>query len=188
MIKISGGKFKRTNLEVLERFVRPTSIAKRETIFSILESYALKKSFNLYSKSVILDIFAGSGSVGLEAISRGMFKVYFYENNKDVSRILRKNCLKICSNEQFEILEEDVMLSQFSSVKELVSIIFIDPPYNKYDINKILMNDFFKNLLNENTIIVIEKEIEKKLIINDKYKIFRLKKYKKNILYFIKLN
>ena len=48
MIKIIGGKFKKTNLEVPEDYVRPTSALKREAIFSILESYAHKNSINLY--------------------------------------------------------------------------------------------------------------------------------------------
>ena len=67
MIKIIGGKFKKTNLEVPEDYVRPTSALKREAIFSILESYAHKNSINLYKNIAILDLYAGSGSVGLEA-------------------------------------------------------------------------------------------------------------------------
>ena len=57
--------------------VRPTSVLKRKSIFSIIESYALKNSFELYNNHAVLDIFAGSGSIGLESLSRGMKKAYF---------------------------------------------------------------------------------------------------------------
>ena len=108
MIKIIGGKFKKTNLEVPEDYVRPTSALKREAIFSILESYAHKNSINLYKNMAILDLYAGSGSVGLEAISRGISKGIFVEVKKEVIDILKKNCLKICKDNQFEIINQDV--------------------------------------------------------------------------------
>ena len=94
MIKIISGKFKRSNLIVPHRNVRPTSAIKRGAIFSIIESYAYKNSFNLYKNKAVFDIFAGSGSVGLEAISRGMKEAYFYENNSKVLKILKKKLLQ----------------------------------------------------------------------------------------------
>ena len=94
MIKIVGGEFKRTNLSVAEN-IRPTSSIKREAIFSIVESYALKNNIDLYNNKAVMDIFAGSGAVGLEAISRGMKEAYFYENNPNVIKIL-KNKVMFC--------------------------------------------------------------------------------------------
>ena len=79
MINIIGGKYKRAKLEVPIQNVRPTSAIKREAIFSILESYASKNSYDLYANKCFIDLFAGSGSLGLEAISRGSAFGYFFE-------------------------------------------------------------------------------------------------------------
>ena len=80
MPNIIGGKYRRTVLEVPNKIVRPTSALKREAIFSILESYSIQNSIEIYKDKSIIDIFAGSGLIGLEAISRGIEKSYFIEN------------------------------------------------------------------------------------------------------------
>ena len=89
MPNIIGGKYKNTSIEVPSKLVRPTSAFKREAIFSILESYSIKHSIEIYKNKSILDIFAGSGLIGLEAISRGIEKSYFIENNESVIKILK---------------------------------------------------------------------------------------------------
>ena len=88
MIKIISGKYKRSNLIVHDQYVRPTSLIKRESIFSVIESYAVKNNINLYNNKAALDIFAGSGSIGLESLSRGMKKAYFYENFLQEGKIM----------------------------------------------------------------------------------------------------
>ena len=72
MIRITGGKFKQKKLASINDFVRPTSSLKREAFFSIIESYAIKNSIELYKNQIFLDLFAGIGTMGLEAISRGI--------------------------------------------------------------------------------------------------------------------
>ena len=111
MIKIIGGKYKRSNLVVPTKQCSSNfSMIKREAVFSIIESYAYKNSIDLYKNKAVLDIFAGSGSIGLEAISRGMKEAYFYENNPEVVKILKQNCFKICKNNKYVIIEDDVMI------------------------------------------------------------------------------
>ena len=112
MIRITGGKFKQKKLASINDFVRPTSSLKREAFFSIIESYAIKNSIELYKNKIFLDLFAGIGTMGLEAISRGMSEVIFIENNIEVLKILRKNCLSICKNNQFKIYDEDLINSK----------------------------------------------------------------------------
>ena len=90
MPSIIGGKFKRTKIEVPHKLVRPTSALKREAIFSILESYSSKYSIDIYKNKSIIDVFAGSGLIGLEAVSRGMKKSYFIEDDEGVFKILKK--------------------------------------------------------------------------------------------------
>ena len=97
MINIIGGNYKKTKLTVPLSDVRPTNSSKREAIFSTIESFVLKSNVNIYHKNCVLDLFAGSGSLGLEAISRGMEYGYFYENHINVLPDLRANCKKICT-------------------------------------------------------------------------------------------
>ena len=78
MPNIIGGKYKRTKLEVPNELVRPTSAIKREAIFSILESYSIKNSIEIYKNKSIIDIFAGSGLVGLRSNFKRYENVIFY--------------------------------------------------------------------------------------------------------------
>ena len=187
MIKIIGGKYKRSNLVVPTKNVRPTSVIKREAVFSIIESYAYKNSIDLYQNKAVLDIFAGSGSIGLEAISRGMKEAYFYENNPEVLKILKQNCFKICKNNRYVIIEDDVMI--FPPKKSLlpVSLIYIDPPYHQYNILELLLKLIKKNIIKKNTIIIVEAHIEDKFKVIEKLKVFDQRSYGKTLLYFIKL-
>ena len=88
-------KYKRKIINVPNDKVRPTSAIKREAIFSILQSYANNNSFDLYTNRCVIDLFAGSGSLGLEAISRGASFAFFYELDNNVIKILEENCQKI---------------------------------------------------------------------------------------------
>ena len=185
MIKIIGGNFKKTNLEVPLNFVRPTSAIKREAIFSVLESYAHKNSINIYKDMAILDLFAGSGSVGLEAISRGMSVGYFVEVNKEVLEILKKNCMKICKKNQFEIINDDVKNIFNDSFNFPISLIFIDPPYKKVDIDNILNKLISSKIKNKNTFIVIETDKKNVLKINENLKIIQEKSYGKTKILFL---
>ena len=156
MINIIGGNKKGSKLIVHAKDVRPTSAIKREAIFSILESYALKNGFNLYKNKCVIDLFAGSGSLGLEAISRGSSFGYFFELNYEASKCLEINCKKICNLDQYDILQQDVNTIININIAYPLSIIFIDPPY-KLNPFANLLNLFLKiNLINNETIIVIE--------------------------------
>ena len=167
--------------------VRPTSAFKREAIFSILESYSIKNSIEIYKNKSIIDIFAGSGSIGLEAISRGMKEAYFYENNPEVLKILKQNCFKICKNNRYEIIEDDVMIFPPKKLFLPVSLIYIDPPYHQYDILELLLNLIKNNIIEKNTIIIVEAHIADKFKVIEKLKVFDQRSYGKTLLYFIKL-
>ena len=186
MIKITGGKFKRKQLETISKHVRPTSSLRREAFFSIIESYALKYSQNLYDKKIFLDLFAGIGTMGLEAISRGMQKVIFFENNLEVIDILDRNCKKICNQSQYEIKEEDLEKSDINLNFNNISVIFVDPPYNNYNISNLLK--ILQGKINKNAIIGIESSIKDSFKIPEKLKIINKKKYGKTNLTFLILD
>ena len=185
MPNIIGGKYKRAKLEVPQKLVRPTSSLKREAIFSIIESYAMKYSFEIYKNKSIIDIFAGSGLVGLEGISRGMQMSYFIENNTDVVNILEKNCKKICKNNEFEIIFDNAINGIDRNFEIKPSIIFIDPPYRKEDLNYILKKILINNLISMNTFIIIETSKEEKLLIPEQLNLLKEKIYGKTKLLFL---
>ena len=185
MPNIIGGKYKNTSIEVTSKLVRPTSAFKREAIFSILESYSIKHSIEIYKNKSILDIFAGSGLIGLEAISRGIEKSYFIENNDEVIKILEKNCQKICKKNEFEIIFGNAIDSLDKKFFIEVSIIFIDPPYKKENINLLLLKILKNKIKAKNTVIVIEISKEEKITIPEGLSFIKEKIYGKTKILFL---
>ena len=185
MPNIIGGKYKKTILDVPSKLVRPTSAFKREAIFSILESYSIKHSIEIYKNKSIIDIFAGSGLVGLEAISRGMEKAYFIENSDNVIKILEKNCQKICKKNEFEIIIGNAINSLDEKFVIDPSIIFIDPPYKKENINFLLLKLLKNKIKSKYTFVIIETAKEEKIIIPEGLNFFKEKIYGKTKILFL---
>ena len=185
MPNIIGGKYKKTILEIPSKLVRPTSAFKREAIFSILESYSIKRSIEIYKNKSIIDIFAGSGLIGLEAISRGMEKSYFIENDYSVIKILEKNCKKICKNNEFEIIFKRAIDGLDKKFYIEPSIIFIDPPYKKENINLLLLKILKNKIKSKNTFIILEISREEKLIIPNGFTFLKERIYGKTKILFL---
>ena len=186
MIRITGGKFKQKKLASINDFVRPTSSLKREAFFSVIESYAIKNSIEIYKNKIFLDLFAGIGTMGLEAISRGMSEVIFFENNIEVINILRTNCLDICKNNQFKIYEEDLISSKLEIEFQNISVVYIDPPYSKYNLTKFLEN--LSNKIKDTTLIGLETSERDDIVIPENLNLLQKKTYGKTIIYFLKLS
>jgi len=186
MIRITGGKFKQKKLASVNDFVRPTSSLKREAFFSVIESYAIKNSIELYKNKIFLDLFAGIGTMGLEAVSRGMSEVIFFENNIEVINILRTNCLDICKNNQFKIYEEDLINSKLEIEFQNISVVYIDPPYAKYSLTKFLEN--LSNKIKDTTLIGLETSVKDDIVIPENLNLLQKKTYGKTIIYFLKLS
>ena len=185
MPNIIGGKYKKTSLDVPSKQVRPTSAFKREAIFSILESYAIKHSIEIYKNKSIIDIFAGSGLVGLEAISRGMEKAYFIENSDNVIKILKKNCQKICKKNEFEIIPRNAIHGLDEKFVIEPSIIFIDPPYKKENINLLLLKILKNKIKLKKTFVIIETSKGEKIAIPEGFTFFKEKIYGKTKILFL---
>ena len=185
MPSIIGGKYKRTKIEVPSKLVRPTSVLKREAIFSILESYFMQNSIDIYKDKSIIDIFAGSGLIGLEAVSRGMKKSYFIENDESVFKTLKRNCDKICKRNEYEIIFEKAIIGIERKFEIEPSIIFIDPPYNKENIDQILIKIIKNKIKVDDTVIVIETDKNQQIIIPDRLVILKEKIYGKTKLIFL---
>ncbi len=132
MIKISSGNLKGTKLFVPEgQMVRPSSSRTRAAVFNTLQH-----RFNLY-EFLIWDAYAGSGSLGLEAFSRGARPIVFTENNHSNFKILIKNLEKCVLSEECAHRMSALQWLD-SSIKPAKIMVFLDPPYQSDELSKII--------------------------------------------------
>ena len=147
-MRIVGGIYKGRKLFEFKGYeVRPTSDMTRESLFNILNAKIAGKSF--------LDLFCGTGAMGIEALSRGASKVYFNDKARDSLAILRKNLDKLKVEENYSVSNLDA-ITMLKASSEKFDIIFVDPPY-KIDMGEEVINNC-KGKLSENGFIVLEDE------------------------------
>ena len=130
-MRIISGNFKgRKLIEPVDKKTRPLKDLTKESIFNILEHSNLVKT--KLNNSKVLDLFAGTGSFGLECISRGSSDVTFVENYPDASDVLKKNIEKFNCEDKSIVINEDVSNSDIETklIDKKFDIIFLDPPYN----------------------------------------------------------
>lgn len=164
ILRVISGKYKDLTIETLrDRSIRPTTDRVKESIFNLIQQDC--------KGSIVLDLFSGTGALGIESLSRGAKKAYFVDNSRKSLSILKRNLSKIDDN--YVILERSYEKS-LPLIKEKVSLIFIDPPYDMKNYDNILNHLINSNIIDANTTIVIEREKTEK-----KYKIpFGLYLYK----------
>lgn len=150
-MRIISGRARGTKLVTLEGLdTRPTTDRVKESLFNLLQ-------YDFYDKH-ILDLFAGSGALGLEAMSRGATEVTFVDQNKACVEIIQKNIDKTRGNEQCKVIKDDV-LSAIRKHKPLsLDLIFMDPPYLKGHILPALESILEANVLKDGGLVVIEHE------------------------------
>ena len=178
-MRIVGGTFKGRTLKAPDTgLTRPTSDRAREALFNILSSYLLKTDNN-WADIVFADIFAGSGAVGTEALSRGAQKVFFVERNKEAIVCIRQNTKGITGA---EILCTDAL--ELPVLKIPCDIIFMDPPYQTRLGEKVLAHLPQKGWLKEDALIIIEVEKNEKPILPDGFVLKEERTYGKGKLIF----
>ena len=129
-MRVIAGKFRSRTLKAGENF-RPTTDRARETLFNILQTKI--------EGSVFVDAFAGSGSVGIEAISRSAAKVYFIESNRKALQILEQNLIQCCNEDNsWRIFTMDVWKS-FPVLPKGIDFFYFDPPYEFEKYSKLLV-------------------------------------------------
>ena len=129
--------------------MRPTSGKIRETLFNWLQ-------FEIANKT-ILDPFAGSGALSLEAISRGAKEVYLIEKNKKVSDTLASN-FKILNSSQYKIVNQDSLIFLEMQNKNPFDLVFLDPPFEKNLLPQTLKLLSKKNYIDTRSQLYIESE------------------------------
>lgn len=150
-MRIIAGTFKSRKIKpVPGKETRPTSDKIKEAIFHKLGPY--------FQGGYVLDLFAGSGSLGIEAISRGMDHVIFVESSKQAVRIIRANTEQLKMESQSEIVQKDAFqaLSVFSKQTKQFDLILLDPPYEKVSYENILEIIQAHDLLAPDGIVYVE--------------------------------
>lgn len=125
-MRVIAGGFRGRKLETIDdRTVRPTSDKVKGSLFNIISEYIFDSEF--------LDLFAGSGAIGIEAISRGAANTFFIDISNDSLKVLRKNLSTLHIEDKFEIYNADykTAIEKFKLRNIKFDIIFIDPPYSK---------------------------------------------------------
>lgn len=183
-MRVISGKARGTILHSIEeKETRPTLDRVKESLFNIIQSRI--------EESIILDLFAGSGAIAIEFLSRGARKAYICEKNVDAVVMINKNLTKTKLKENAIIYNEDYKkcLEKIKNIK--FDIIFLDPPYKEdYAIETV---KYIENqqMLQDDGIIIIETDEPEKITkkidnINSKYSIYDLRKYGRASLIFLK--
>ena len=151
MIRITGGLNRSRKLNVpTNGLTKPTMDKVRAAVFNALNEDIINKD--------VLDLFAGSGSYGLEALSRGAKKATFVDKEKEAVEVIKNN-VELLKEENAKIVRDDV-ISYLRNTKDKFDVIFVDPPY-RLEVYEIVLDLLNKNeLLNKNAIIVLESERE----------------------------
>jgi 16S rRNA (guanine966-N2)-methyltransferase len=174
-MRIVGGTHKGRRIKIPKKGVRPTKGIVRGAIFNIIGSHI--------QDAHVLDIFAGSGALGLEALSRGATTCVFIEKN---SRVLRENIKNLYPHAQtIHIISRDFRHGVKKIADKQFDVIFVDPPYRTQYTQKTLALITKYHLLRNNGVIVVEHHSDEELEIPRNLSLEKKKKYGETTVSFI---
>ena len=181
-MRVIAGKAKSLKLKTIAGLeTRPTQDRIKETLFNMIQN-------DIYD-CVFLDLYSGSGGIGIEALSRGAHKVVFVENNLQAVQCIKDNLSFTKLSDGGFVYQCDVntALVKLESMAEQFDYIYMDPPYNK-DYEKAVLTYLSKsNLVHDKTTIIIEASKETKFdyLKEINMNIIKTKNYKTNMHVFI---
>ena len=154
-MRVIAGKSIRLQLKTIEgNDTRPTTDRIKETLFNMLQNDVPGARF--------LDLFAGSGGIGIEALSRGAAYCVFVENNPKASKCIKENLIHTKLDKEALVIEASVAtaFSRIERKEDAFDIVFMDPPYKTGAEKEVL--DYLANscLINSETIIIIEAALD----------------------------
>ena len=156
-MRVVAGKFRSRRLRSLRGLdIRPTSDRLRETLFNLLTA----GNPQALEGSVWLDLFAGSGAVGIEALSRGAAMVYFVDCAKPAADLVRQNLLSLGIREGIEILPQESAhsLSGLERRRLQPDYIFLDPPYRLREVYHKTLEILGSSSLSRQALVIAEHE------------------------------
>ena len=157
-MRIISGKFRGSNLYLpKDKNTRPLKDLVRESIFNLLTHS--NNFFFEFQKSIILDLFSGSGSFGLECLSRECKNVYFVEKEINAIKILEKNIEKLKIKNGVKTFNNDIynLIGKKNVFNTKFDLIFCDPPFKDKKIETLIKLIFEKNLLKKDAIIILHR-------------------------------
>lgn len=181
-MRIIAGTARSMPLKTIEgKDTRPTTDRIKETLFNILQMDV--------PGAVFLDLFAGSGGIGLEAVSRGAKKAVFVENSKKAAACIQENIrfTKFTSSCDLKCMDALSALRMLER-RYIFDIIFMDPPYGLGLEYEVLEHLKTSSILTEDTLIIVEKSLDTDPYEMEKYgfQVTRVKEYKSNQHVFLK--
>ena len=154
---------------------RPTADKIKETLFNIIQ-------FDVQG-AVFLDIFAGSGAIGIEALSRGASSAVFVDSSRQAEAVIKENVVKCGFSDKSRIIKADASavsryISGINDAERL--IIFMDPPYNKNLEFKVLELINASGIIKDDTVIIVEEALDADISEAERcgFEIYRVKEYK----------
>ena len=182
-MKIISGKYKGRVLKGFDLVgTRPTMDRVKESVFASIQDYI--------KGSIVLDLYAGTGNLGIEAISNGAKEAYFVDNNKNAINIIKNNIKMLnIDNTNIVLADASKALKEFINDNKTFDIIFLDPPYKTDEIEKILniINQNI-NVINKDGIIVCETELTIDYNIYNNLYIYKTKRYGQKNVNILKIN
>lgn len=182
-MKIISGKYKGRILKGFDiNGTRPTMDRVKESVFAMIQDYI--------KDSTVLDLYAGSGNLAIEAISNGAKKAYLVDNNKIAINIIKDNIKTLNIDNTISVQKNAFdALDDFINQKIVFDVIFLDPPYHTDELDKSLskINNNI-NLLSENAVIVCETEIEIDYSKYNNLMIYKTRNYGKKTVNILKRN
>ena len=179
MMRIITGTAKGVRLKTLEgEATRPTTERVKEAVFSMIQ-------FELEGRTV-LDLFAGSGQMGLEALSRGARQAVLVDRSKDAVRVIEENALKTKLADHCMIRQVDCLDFIRRNRGKKYDIIFLDPPYASGLYHPVLQALLECDMLKATSLILCESDTEELFrndpVLADSYKIHKISRYSKTVI------
>lgn len=176
-MRVIAGEKRHLLLKTLEGMsIRPTTDKIKETLFNMIQFDIPGTKF--------LDLFAGSGAIGIEALSRGAISCTFVDNNDAAIRVIKENLEHTGLTDRAKVIRSDASLSleNLSRQNDVYGIVFMDPPYDKGLYIPIFERLAKSNLINEKTKLIAEASLQDDLdgVEELGYVIDKVKKYKSN--------
>ena len=154
-MRIISGQFRGRPVKVPKsKLVRPTTDRNKESLFNYLNNIID------FEDAKVCDIYAGSGALGLESLSRGAGEVHFVEKNFVIYKTLQENINTFGVQNSTKIFKMEAVKFSTISQHETYDLILADPPFFQDDVHKVLENLLERNYLNEGGLIIIERSIQ----------------------------
>ncbi|MGC8977016.1 MAG: 16S rRNA (guanine(966)-N(2))-methyltransferase RsmD [Candidatus Ratteibacteria bacterium] len=180
-MKIISGIYKGRKIKFIkDKEIRPTKDIVREAIFDSLRGWIVNKK--------VIEMFAGSGILGIEAISHGAKKVIFIEKDKRGIKVIKENIENLGIEKYCEIIKGDCEYEIEKIANLKYDLIITDPPYD-FPISKLerIMEKIIKlNILRKKGIMVIEHEMKKEIPVVEGYQVIKSKKYGRTKLTYLR--